>query len=999
MKKNFAKISLEQGKLKSLFKFASFVLTEPGFKLVKKVAKKVLKKFGFFKEHHFGYNEWFLARHNLQSLRKEYYSTVYKLATQPTFSIVMPVYNPSPAFLTAAINSVKDQLYGDWELCISDDCSPNPEVRKILLQYAKADNRIKVIIREKNGHISANTNTALLLVTGGYVLFMDHDDLLTADCLFEFTKHINQHPEDQLIYSDEDKVDDTGSFSMPHFKPDWAPDNLLSRNYMGHVIVVRKDLMDQVKGFREGFDGSQDHDFLLRASELTEHVGHIPRVLYHWRIHQQSVASDTSAKPYAYIAAQKALEEALVRRGEPGHITHIPETLGGYRIHYDIKQPKKVSIIIPTKDQVQLLKCAIDSILEKTVYPDYEIIVLNNNSTSAEFFALMDGYTEKHKNIFRCIDANFPFNFAKLMNVGVAASNGDFILFANNDIEVIEGMWMTEMVSFAQRKKTGAVGVKLLYKDDTIQHAGVVLGLGGAAGHVFVNMHKNERGYFNYIKSLNNYAAVTAACMMCRKEVYNEVGGMDERLDVEYNDVDLCLKFVDHGYFNVYIPDVEIYHYESATRGHPFQSKESWAQHEKDFGLFRSKWQKWIDNDPFYNPNLSITCTDFQLKQDGVPQPEPEVIKPAKTRKNVLIVDHNVPTVDKDAGSRTINNFVDSLLAIGCNVSFWVPNMYPTEDYVKLLEQKGVTVLHGEEYVSWSKGWEVYLMAHIDDINAILLSRSSISLPILKYLRKHRYPGNIIYYGHDLGFLTVKQEAAIKGDKALIELAEKVKANEDFMYQNVDNSLMISQEEIAYMKEYITKPIHYVPAYFFEVDAASPGYDERSGVLFVGGFGHPPNVDAMKWFLDEAYEILDKQNIPLTIAGSHIPESILAYKQKFPSLTILPDVPTATLNELYAKTRVAIVPLRLGAGIKGKVLEAMSKGVPVSGTERAFEGLYKDKDFLYKPHNEVKELTDNIVYIYTNKDAWNKMSVYGKSYVLKYYNKEKMKEVFKKLIG
>lgn len=999
MKKNFAKISREEGRLKSLFKFASFVLTEPGFALVKKIAKRVLQKFGLFKEHHFGYHDWIVPRLEPQVLKKEYSTTIYNYSFQPKFSIIMPVYNPAPKFLIEAIQSIQDQLYPDWELCISDDCSPNPEIKRILQEFVAKDDRIKVKFREKNGHISANTNTALSLATGDYLLFMDHDDLLTINCLFEFVKHLNTHKQDELIYSDEDKVDDDGIFSMPHFKPDYAPDNLLSRNYMGHVIVASKELVAKTGEFRLGFEGSQDHDFLLRATEQTKHIGHIPKVLYHWRIHKQSVANNTKAKPYAYIAAQKALDEALIRRGSPGHISFLPDTQGVYRVNYDIKEQKKVSVIIPTKDQVQLLKCAIDSIISKTTYPDYEIIVLNNNSATEEFFKLMEEYKQKHSKIFTCVDANFPFNFAKLMNLGVSLAKGDFILFANNDIEVIDGNWMTQMVSFAQQKHTGAVGVKLLYKDDTIQHAGVVLGLGGAAGHVFVNMGRNDRGYFNYIKLLNNYSAVTAACMMCRKEIYNEVGGMDERLDVEYNDVDLNLKFIAAGYYNVYVPDVEIYHYESATRGHPFQSKESWAQHEKDYNLFRSKWLKYIENDPFYNPNLSITVTDFGLKQDMPALPEPDAPKAPRPKKNVLIVDHNVPTIDKDAGSRTISNFVDSLLALGYNVFFWVPNMYPTEDYVKQLTDKGVTVLHGEEYVSWNKGWEAYLQSHKYDIDAILLSRSSICLPILKYLRKHRFPANIIYYGHDLGFLTVKQEAEIKNDPSLMEIFEKVKANEDFMYQNVDNSLMISQEEIDYMKQYITRPIHLIPAYFFEVQQNTTPYEERKGILFVGGFGHPPNTDAMKWFLEEAYPILEKQGIAFTIAGAQIPEAIMAYKDRFSLLTIMPDVPVVTLNDLYSKTRIAIAPLRLGAGVKGKVLEAISKGVPVVGTDRAFEGLYKDKDFPYKPDNTVKELADNILYIYSHKDTWDKLSAFGKDYVARYFNREKMKEVFKKIIG
>jgi glycosyltransferase involved in cell wall biosynthesis len=616
MKKNFAKVSNPgQSKLKSVMQLASFVLTKPGFELLKKVVKKVLVKVGLRREFHAGYDQWITAKLDAHLLKHEFESSYPSLKLRPKFSIVVPVYNPQVEYLKAAINSVTDQSYQNWELCLSDDCSPNPQVKILLDKKIKKDSRIKVFFREQNGHISANSNSALSLATGEYIMFMDHDDLLTPNCLFEFIKHINEHPSDQLIYSDEDKIDDEGVFSSPHFKPDWAPDNLLSRNYMGHVIVIKKDLMDQVKGFREGFEGSQDHDLLLRATELTSHIGHIPKVLYHWRIHQLSVAINTDAKPYAYIAAKKALEEAMIRRGTHAAVEDIPGILGGYRINYKVQSAGKVSIIIPTKDQVKFLKTAIDSIIERTDYPDYEIIVLNNNSISREFFDLIKDYNAQLGDKFRCIEANFPFNFAKLMNLGVAESKGDYILLCNNDVEVIHNDWMTQLVSYAQREKTGAVGVKLLYQDGTVQHAGVVLGLGGAAGHVFVNMGRNDRGYYNYLQSINNYAAVTAACMMCRKNVYDEVGGMDEELEVEYNDVDLCLQFVKHGYFNVYLPTVELYHYESATRGHPFQSKESWAQHEHDFAIFRNKWLPWIDNDPFYSPNLSIQCTDFQLRQ------------------------------------------------------------------------------------------------------------------------------------------------------------------------------------------------------------------------------------------------------------------------------------------------------------------------------------------------------------------------------------------------
>lgn len=604
----------ENSKAQNIAKLAAFLLSKPGIKFV---INKVRHALFADKVNAASYNNWINHRLNPTLLDVQYKTHINNLKNKPLISIVVPVYNPSVTFLAAAIESVINQQYTNWELCLADDVSPNPEVRQLLEAYSKKDNRIKVVFRTTNGHISECTNSALAMATGEYILFMDHDDLLTINCLFEIVKHINKHPEDRIIYSDEDKIDDSGIFSMPHFKPDWAPDNLLSRNYMGHVIVIDKKIVDQLGGLRPGFDGSQDHDLLLRATELTNNIGHIPKVLYHWRIHEHSVAMASEAKPYAYLAAQKALEEALVRRGTPGKVEHIPGILGGYRIRYEVRSYDKVSIIIPTKDQAELLRKALTSIIELTTYPDYEIILLNNNSTTPEFFALVKEFSEKYGDKFTCYEAAFPFNFSKLNNFGVSKSSGKFLLFLNNDVEVTHGDWLDQMVSFAQRKFTGAVGVKLLFPNDTIQHAGVILGLGGAAGHIFPRVHRSQTGYFNYLVSLNNYSSLTGACLMCRREVFEEVGGFDETLAVEYNDIDLCLKIMTKGYYNVYVPDVVLYHYESASRGHPFHSKAAFAQHEIDIKKFRDKWLRYIENDPFYSPNLSMETDTFSLNLDA----------------------------------------------------------------------------------------------------------------------------------------------------------------------------------------------------------------------------------------------------------------------------------------------------------------------------------------------------------------------------------------------
>lgn len=559
------------------------------------------------------YNKWIKNKLKLTALSEDYKNTILSLNNHPRISIIIPVYNPPIKFLDDAIKSIIDQLYTNWELCIADDNSSNPEVSKLLQEYSTKDARIKVTYRDSNGHISNCSNSAINLATGSFLIFMDHDDLLTINCLFEIVKHINEHPDIELIYSDEDKINDDGQFSTPHFKPDWAPHNLLSRNYIGHVVAMTKKLVDSIGGLRVGFEGSQDYDLLLRATEITDKIGHIPKVLYHWRIHKESVSFNDNAKPYANLAAIKALEEALVRRGTPGKVENIHDLSWTYRITYEIIHPGKVSIIIPSKDHAKLLRTTLESIISKTKYSDYEIILLNNNSTSNEFFDLVDEFKKKHGNIFTCYDANFSFNFSKLINMGVEKSKGKYLLFLNNDIKIINDNWMDVMVSYAQHENVGAVGVKLLFPNNTIQHAGVILGLGGAAGHVFVNFQRWQSSYFNYILSLNNYSALTAACMMCRRDAFDKVQGFDEKLAVEYNDIDFCIKLLDNGLYNVYVPEVELYHFESSTRSHPYHSKEAFVQHQIDINIFRSKWINYINNDPFYNPNLSIENIDFRI--------------------------------------------------------------------------------------------------------------------------------------------------------------------------------------------------------------------------------------------------------------------------------------------------------------------------------------------------------------------------------------------------
>lgn len=623
----FKKNSPGTGTLKRIWLAFRFLLSKSGIGILRKVLANFLKHMFLLIEKRpveityldqpksegiYNYHNWIMHKLDKERLEEIYKEEKSHIDIQPLISIVMPVYNPPLRYLKEAIESVINQNYSNWQLCIADDNSPNEKVRKMLRAYVAKDKRIQVVYRSENGHISATSNSALELVKGEYVLFMDHDDLITQNCLWEVVKAIHQNPSVDIIYSDEDKLDANHFHQSAYFKPDWSPDHLLASNYMGHVCVMKKALIDKIGGFRLGFEGSQDYDLLLRATEYTDSIVHIPKVLYHWRIHQLSAAAGEDVKPYAYIAAKKALEDTLNRRGLQGKVRYL-SGLRGYRVDFEIKKYEKVSIIIPTKDQSELLKNAVDSILSKTKYSNYEILILNNNSTTKELEIFLKEYTAKYPGKIRSLDAHFSFNFSKLMNIGVEETNGEYILFLNNDIEVIEPEWLTHMVSFAQQKHIGAVGAKLLYPDDTIQHAGVIVGLGGVAGHAFTGIYKDDPGYFNLIQTVNNYSAVTAACLLCRREIFDEVGGMDEQFEVEYNDVDFCLKIMEAGYYNVYVPQVELYHYESASRGHPHQSKPSYERHLREMALFKKKWQHIIDRDPYYNPNLNLGVHDFSM--------------------------------------------------------------------------------------------------------------------------------------------------------------------------------------------------------------------------------------------------------------------------------------------------------------------------------------------------------------------------------------------------
>jgi GT2 family glycosyltransferase len=545
---------------------------------------------------------------DLQRMRE----VVTILPRRPLISVIMATYDSSERYLRAAIDSVRAQVYPDWELCIADDASPDPRVRRILEEYAALDVRIKVVYREENGHISNATNSALDVATGEFVGFLDHDDLLTPDALFECALIANRVPDIDVVYSDEDKIDDAGNLTDPFFKPEWNPDTFLSRMYTCHFGVYRRELVESVGRLRPEFDGSQDYDLVLRLTERTTRIHHIPKVLYHWRVHPASTASTASAKPYANEAAERAITEAIARRGEPGRASVRPDAPGTYIVRYQIRDRRKVSLIIPTRNHGDDVDRCLSSVFGRNTYDDFEIVLLDNGSDDRASIQTFEKWV-KYDSRVKVVRYDAPFNYPRINNHAVEHATGNYLLFLNNDTEVITPDWMEAMVEQAQRPSIGAVGCLLLYPDGTIQHAGVIVGLGGVAGHSHKHFPGDAPGYFYTLRAINNVTAVTAACMMVRRSVFAEVGGLDEDFAVAFNDVDFCLKLRRAGYRNVYLPHVKLHHFESKSRGYE-TTPEKQARFDREIAMMRERWGTANMVDACYSPNLTDSHEDYAIK-------------------------------------------------------------------------------------------------------------------------------------------------------------------------------------------------------------------------------------------------------------------------------------------------------------------------------------------------------------------------------------------------
>lgn len=568
----------------------------------------------------------------------------------PLVSIVVPLYCTNERFLREMIESVQAQSYEKWELCLVNGSPDVETITTVVNTYAEADSRIVYQVLSENLGIAGNTNAAIALASGEWIAFLDHDDLLASDALFEAVSLIRRGPKDitgveatgygdgvsqyDVIYTDEDKIDMEGKVHFqPHLKPDFNIDLLRSNNYITHFTLVRKSLVQQVGGIRSDFDGAQDYDFILRCVEQAAAVGHVPRILYHWRSHTESTSENPFSKQYAVDAGRRAITEHLERMGTAGEVTATKD-MGFYSVDYPYSGTPLVSIVIPSKDETESLKKCIASI-EKSAYTNYEVIVVENNSAPETFdFYRQIAPNEQEENKTLCYNGVLAggqricvavweegFNYSVLNNFGVSFARGEYIVLMNNDIEMISADWLAQMLGVCQRKEVGVVGAKLYYPDNTVQHAGIVVGIGGNARgigqNMFMGLARERSGYLHKASLTMDYSAVTAACLMVKRSVYEQVGGFEEKLAVAFNDVDFCLKVRAAGLLVVYRPNVEAYHYESKSRGSE-DSPEKVARFQREIEYMRNHWIGILKNgDPYYNPNLSSVYPNYSLRDNS----------------------------------------------------------------------------------------------------------------------------------------------------------------------------------------------------------------------------------------------------------------------------------------------------------------------------------------------------------------------------------------------
>lgn len=596
-------------------------------KMLKKLSPYTIQK-GFRYLKHYGPKEFWIRLHERFEPEEVPYGPWYaayvpdeealekqrkhKFNYAPLISIAVPAYQTPVEFLKQMIESLISQTYTGWELCIANASPDNEEMQRVLADYSAKDVRVRFCSLKENLGIAENTNRAFAMAKGEFMGLLDHDDLLAPNALYEIVNTLQDHPQADALYTDEDKVTtDLDEHFQPHLKPDFNLDLLRSNNYICHFFVVRKSIVEKAGGFRKEFDGAQDYDFIFRCTENAREVLHVPEILYHWRTHKASTADNPASKMYAFEAGKRAIEAHLERTGTKGTVSHTQD-LGFYRVKYPVQGEPLVSVIIPNKDEKETLQTCLESLKKNTSYQNFEIIIIENNSTTGEIFKYYKELSiDQQIHLLRW---GKEFNYSAINNFGVAHARGEYLLFLNNDVKSIEPDWMEEMLGVCQRPEVGGVGAKLIYPDNTIQHAGCVIGMGGIAGHMFVDMPADRTGYLHKASLLQDMSAVTAACLMMKKEVFEQAGGFTEELAVAFNDVDLCLKVRKNNHLIVYDPYAKLYHMESKTRGAE-DSKEKVRRFQTEIEYMRCHWMDILKNgDPYYNKNLSLTKWNYSLK-------------------------------------------------------------------------------------------------------------------------------------------------------------------------------------------------------------------------------------------------------------------------------------------------------------------------------------------------------------------------------------------------
>ena len=568
------------------------------FLIPPRIMRQYLKSFFVALKRGGGVSNLFLNQSSYLKYLEEQRKNIERkeLKYRPLISFIVPTYNVSKTLLKECLDSLLNQSYDNFEICISDDHSTLEETIEVLKEYEQKYDQIHVTYRKKNGHISEASNTAISLAKGEFIALIDNDDTIEKDSLYYVVEALNQNKKLDMIYSDEDKIDFKGNYMEPHFKPDYSPDTLMGVNYICHLCVLRTSLVRKIGGFRKAYDGSQDYDLFLRITEKTKEIYHIEKVLYHWRQTATSTAGYLGNKSYAYLAGKKALEDSLKRRKIKGEVIDN-KRVSTYLVKYWTNKPL-VSIIIPMRDQAKISRRCFESLYQKNTYSNFEIIVIDNGSCEKETKDLFLEY-QKKKN-FKVIRDSKEFNYSSLNNEGVKHAKGEYLLFLNNDTKIIQEDTLEWMVGYAAQEHVGCVGAKLLYPDKLVQHAGVVLGFGGVAGHIYVANSYQDNGLFGRLVMPYNYTAVTAACLMIKKEKFLQVKGFDEDLKVALNDVDLNLKILNQGYYNVCLSNVEVMHYESKSRGYE-ASKDKQERFKKEQEYMKKKWGHTLDRDKYFS--------------------------------------------------------------------------------------------------------------------------------------------------------------------------------------------------------------------------------------------------------------------------------------------------------------------------------------------------------------------------------------------------------------